>query len=120
MRLCVGLMPRKGENGANARRTKSGYGSRAGTRGGGYQGDSETVGLGQVQLVPILSFIDGVWSVEFKIGSASNGSSYVLKSIPQFVLAMANGDYADYGQKLAFIHTPDMLDDDSRPPAGRP
>ena len=75
---------------------------------------------GEVQLVPILSFIDGVWSVEFKIGSASNGSSYVLKSIPQFVLAMANGDYADYGQKLAFIHTPDMLDDDSRPPAGRP
>mgnify|MGYP000641722024 CR=1 FL=1 len=68
-----------------------------------------------MQLVPILSFIDGVWSVEFKIGSASNGSSYVLKSIPQFVLAMANGDYADYGQKLAFIHTPDMLDDDSRP-----
>ena len=105
----------QGKNGANARRTKSGYGSRAGTRGGGYQGDSETVGLGQVQLVPILSFIDGVWSVEFKIGSASNGSSYVLKSIPQFVLAMANGDYADYGQKLAFIHTPDMLDDDSRP-----
>lgn len=105
----------QGKNGANARRTKSGYGSRAGTRGGGYQGDSETVGLGQVQLVPILSFIDGVWSVEFKIGSASNGSSYVLKSIPQFVLAMANGDYADYGQKLAFTHTPDMLDDDSRP-----
>ena len=76
--------------------------SRAGTRGGGYQGDSETVGLGQVQLVPILSFIDGVWSVEFKIGSTSNGSSYVLKSIPQFVLTMANGDYTDYGQKLAF------------------
>lgn len=40
----------QGENGANARRTKSGYGSRAGTRGGGYQGDSETVGLGRCSL----------------------------------------------------------------------
>ena len=74
--------------------------------------------MGQVQLVPILSFIDGVWSVEFKIGSTSNGSSYVLKSIPQFVLTMANGDYTDYGQKLAFTHTPDMFDDDSRPLLG--
>ena len=46
----------QGKNGANARRTKSGYGSRAGTRGGGYQGDSETVGLGQVQLVPDIEF----------------------------------------------------------------
>ncbi|MCC2724217.1 hypothetical protein LK492_19535, partial [Phocaeicola vulgatus] len=26
-----------------------------------------------------------------------------------------NGDHEDYGQKLAFTHTPDMLDADSRP-----
>ena len=48
--LCVGLMPRKGKTVQMLGRTKSGYGSRAGTRGGGYQGDSETVGLGRCSL----------------------------------------------------------------------
>lgn len=97
--------------GVSSHRNRTGYGSGM----GGYQGLRETVSVGQVRLTPILSFIDGTWSVEFKIGSAINSSSYVLKSIPQFVRAMTNGDHEDYGQKLAFTHTPDMLDADSRP-----
>lgn len=98
--------------GTSGRHARSNFGSKM---GGGYRGPRETVTLGQVRLTPILSFIDGTWSVEFKIGSSANSSSYVLKSIPQFVRAMANGDHEEYGQKLAFTHTPDMLDADSRP-----
>lgn len=107
----------KGQDGAS-RRMSGGYGSRLGARANGYQPNRETVTPGQVHLAPILSYIDGVWGVEFRIGSPSNSSSYVLKSIPQFVLAMASGDYVDYGQKLALTHTPDMLDTDSRPLLG--
>ena len=57
-------------------------------------------------------------SVEFKIGSASNGSSYVLKSIPAIcAFAMANGDHADYGQKFAFYsYAGYALDDGIRAP----
>lgn len=93
--------------------------SRASASGsGGYQALSETVGPGQVRLSPILSYISGTWSVEFKIGSVHSNTSYVLKSIPQFVLAMAHGEYGNYGRKLAFTHTPDMLDADSLPLLG--
>ncbi|KFI91965.1 SNF2 family domain-containing protein [Bifidobacterium saguini DSM 23967] len=81
----------------------------------GYQGPVQTVQPGEVHLTPILSFIEGIWSVEFKIGSMANGSSYVMKAIPQFVLAMQHGEYVDYGKKLAFTHTPEMLDADSEP-----
>lgn len=81
----------------------------------GYQGPRQTISAGQVRLAPILSFIDGVWSVEFKIGAPLNGASYVLKSIPQFVFAMQHGEHVDYGKKLAFTHTPGMLDADSGP-----
>ena len=79
----------------------------------GYRGPLQTVGPGQVHLTPILSFIDGCWSVEFKIGSLCDGSSYVLKSIPRFTLAMEHGEHVEYGKKLAFTHTPDMLDAES-------
>ncbi|MBT1175065.1 SNF2 helicase associated domain-containing protein [Bifidobacterium sp. LC6] len=81
----------------------------------GYQGMPQTVAPGQVHVTPILSFIDGVWSVELKIGAPVNGANYVLKSIPQFVRAMRHGEYVDYGKKLAFAHTPQMLDTDSEP-----
>ena len=83
------------------------------TYGGQRRGSALT--QGQVHLTPILSFLDGVWSVEFTIGSPANGSNYVLKSIPQFTQAMEHAEYKEYGQKLAFSHTPDMLDADSRP-----
>ncbi|KAB7789169.1 DEAD/DEAH box helicase [Bifidobacterium cebidarum] len=93
--------------------------SRRGTQSrSGYQGLPQTVQPGEVHLTPILSFIDGTWSVEFKIGSMANGSSYVMKAIPQFVLAMDHGEYVDYGKKLAFTHTPEMLDAESEPLLG--
>lgn len=97
---------------------KRGSAGRAGRSRQGYQGPQQTVLPGQVQLTPILSFIEGIWSVEFKIGSPANGSSYVMKAIPQFVLAMEHGEHVEYGKKLAFTHTPEMLDADSEPLLG--
>ncbi|OZG62721.1 helicase [Bifidobacterium lemurum] len=76
--------------------------------------ESDTVAPGEVHLHPILSFIDGVWSVEFLIGAPSNGSSYVLKSIPRLVGDLRDGAYAQYGKKLAFTHTSNMFDAESR------
>lgn len=91
--------------------------ARSGTNMDGYR-FADTVAPGEVRLTPILRFIDGVWGVEFKIGAPANGSDYVLKSIPQFVAAIAAGTYESYGQKLAFTHTADMFDDTSRPLLG--
>ncbi|OZG61066.1 helicase [Bifidobacterium myosotis] len=110
------MMQRLGEHGGRSAHTSGASGGRvrSGTGSDGYRGMPETVAPGQVRLTPILRFIDGVWSVEFKIGSSSNGSDYVLKSIPQFVTAIVEGSYVSYGQKLAFTHTPDMFDAQSR------
>ncbi|MBT1170039.1 DEAD/DEAH box helicase [Bifidobacterium sp. SO4] len=91
--------------------------ARSGANTDGYR-FADTVAPGEVRLTPILRFIDGVWGVEFKIGAPANGSDYVLKSIPQFVAAIAAGTYESYGQKLAFTHTVDMFDDTSRPLLG--
>lgn len=68
------------------------------------------VGPGQVSLDPTVTRSGRMWSVSFRILNLANGSAYVLKSISRFVLDMAGGDYEQYGQKLAFTHTPDMLD----------
>ncbi|PJM77993.1 DEAD/DEAH box helicase [Bifidobacterium felsineum] len=96
--------------------SRTGLASRRNTQSrSGYQGLPQTVEPGEVQLTPILSFIDGTWSVEFKIGSIMDGSNYVMKAIPQFVLAMQHGEYVEYGKKLAFTHTPEMLDAESEP-----
>lgn len=76
--------------------------------------ESDTVAPGGVHLHPILSFIDGVWSVEFLIGAPANGSSYVLKSIPRLVNDLRDGVYVNYGKKLAFTHTENMFDAESR------
>lgn len=108
------LLRRSDASASSSSRHRSARGHYGSPGHGGYRGPKQTVEPGQVHLTPILSFIDGYWSVEFKIGSSSNGSGYVLKSIPRFTLAMERGEHVEYGQKLAFTHTPDMLDAESR------
>ncbi|NEG79285.1 helicase [Bifidobacterium avesanii] len=68
------------------------------------------VGPGQVSLEPTVALRNRVWSVSFRILNLANASSYVLKSVSRFVLDMDRGEFEQYGQKLAFTHTPDMLD----------
>ncbi|OZG68673.1 DEAD/DEAH box helicase [Bifidobacterium eulemuris] len=97
----------------DAGRSYGGYG-RSSTSPRALAFESDTVAPGGVHLHPILSFIDGVWSVEFLIGAPSNGSSYVLKSIPRLVNDLREGAYAQYGKKLAFTHTANMFDAASR------
>ena len=75
------------------------------------------VGPGQVGLEPIVTYSSRSaqpWSVSFRILNLTNGASYVMKSISGFSVAMSSGAFAQYGQKLAFTHTPDMLDDHAR------
>ncbi|PST48812.1 helicase [Bifidobacterium callitrichos] len=70
------------------------------------------VAPGSVALVPILSHLDTRWSVQFRIGT--EGAMYVLKSISTLIDDMRLASYRAYGQKLAFTHTPVMLDPRSR------
>ena len=73
---------------------------------------------GGVGLEPTLAFSPSspgaAWSVSFRIVNRVNGASYVLKSVSRFVTAMRYGEFEQYGVKLAFTHTPDMLDDHGR------
>lgn len=56
----------------------------------------------KVELIPELSIYSGKILVNFKIGAEKK---YVLKSIPDFVSAMAEQREVTYGQKLSFYHT---------------
>ena len=63
---------------------------------------------GSVHLDPTLAFVRGSVCLSLHIGCAD--ADYVLKSISNFVSDMRIGKYESYGKKLAFTHTPDMLD----------
>ncbi|TPF86253.1 helicase [Bifidobacterium sp. UTCIF-37] len=84
----------------------------AGTSDGRGRASQPKVVPGSVMLAPILSYLDGRWSVEFRIGV--EGAMYVLKSISTLLDDMRLSSYRAYGQKLAFTHTPAMLDSRSR------
>lgn len=63
---------------------------------------------GSVYLDPTLVFSHDAVHLSLHIGCAD--ADYVLKSISNFVSDMRIGRYESYGKKLAFTHTPDMLD----------
>ena len=67
-----------------------------------------TVTPGSVRLEPTLARTRDAWSLSLRI--ACGGAGYVLKGISKFVSDMRSGAYEAYGRKLAFTHTPDMLD----------
>ena len=66
---------------------------------------------GQVQITPLLHFVSGNLSVEFKIGITQ---MYVLKSIYQLIMDIRNVENRSYGKKLSFLHCMDAFDEKSR------
>ena len=63
---------------------------------------------GKIELIPTLRYYFGNWDLSFKV--AGNGTSYVLKSIDDFIDRMHNGTFYSYGKKLSFTHKPERLD----------
>lgn len=63
---------------------------------------------GKIELIPTLRYYFGNWDLSFKV--AGNGTSYVLKSIDDFIDRMHNGAFYSYGKKLSFTHKPERLD----------
>ena len=66
------------------------------------------VAPGSVYLDPML--VDGHDALRLSLHIGCGDADYVLKSISNFVSDMRIGRYESYGKKLAFTHTPDMLD----------
>ncbi|MDU5899686.1 MAG: helicase, partial [Bifidobacterium sp.] len=79
-------------------------------KAGGSHNDGPAIVLpGSVHLEPTITLTEGTtWSLSLRIGH--DNTSYVLKNISRFVSNMRTGAYESYGRKLAFTHTPDMLD----------
>lgn len=79
-------------------------------KAGGSHNDGPAIVLpGSVHLEPTITLTEGTtWSLSLRIGHGN--TSYVLKNISRFVSNMRTGAYESYGRKLAFTHTPDMLD----------
>ena len=87
------------------RLTPARHGRTAGSRGG----DPTIVLPGSVHLEPTITLAEGeTWSLSLRI--ACGNASYILKDISKFVSDMRSGAYESYGRKLAFTHTPAMLD----------
>lgn len=63
---------------------------------------------GSVYLEPTL--INGHDALRLSLRIRCGDADYALKNISRFVADMRTGTYESYGKKLAFTHTPDMLD----------
>ncbi len=63
---------------------------------------------GSVYLEPTL--INGHDALRLSLRIGCGDADYALKNISRFVADMRTGTYESYGKKLAFTHTPDMLD----------
>lgn len=57
--------------------------------------------VGRVELEPYLEKKGNFWELEFKIGAEYK---YVLKNITQFVQALRENKWVEYGKRLAFYH----------------
>ena len=62
---------------------------------------------GNIDLAVTLSYGFRLWSATFKVEGP--GSSYVMKSVSDFVKRMRAGERFSYGKKLAFTHSPALL-----------
>ena len=54
----------------------------------------------------------GDMKVEFKIGT---NKMYKIKDLSEFYTRMIEKKFYKYGEKLQFVHTPEMFEDESRP-----
>lgn len=66
---------------------------------------------GKVELEPHLEKKGKNWTLEFKIGAEHK---YVLKNITQFVEALQNDEWVEYGKRLAFYHNRKVFSAESR------
>lgn len=66
---------------------------------------------GNVRLEPIIHHKINEWQIEFKIGV---NHLYVLKNITDFVKAMRNREWIEYGQKLKFYHEMNVFTEKSQ------
>ena len=67
---------------------------------------------GSIDIECTLTYGFRLWSASFKVASPT--SSYVMKSISDFVSRMRAGERFAYGKKLAFTHTPALLTERAR------
>ena len=79
-------------------------------RGEQFADDSDMEG--SIDLECTLTYGYRLWSASFKVASPT--SSYVMKSISDFVSRMRAGERYSYGKKLAFTHTPALLTERGR------
>lgn len=69
---------------------------------------------GTIQLEPKIIYdkFSGDMKVEFKIGSKK---MYKIKDLSEFYTRMLEKEFYKYGEKLAFVHTREMFEEDSQP-----
>ena len=79
-------------------------------RGEQFADDSDMEG--SIDLECMLTYGYRLWSASFKVASPT--SSYVMKSISDFVSRMRAGERYSYGKKLAFTHNPALLTERGR------
>lgn len=80
-------------------------------------GDNDEITLknkGIIRLEPKIIYdkFSGALKVEFKIGSKK---MYKIKDLSEFYTRMLEKEFYKYGEKLAFVHTREMFEEDSQP-----
>ena len=76
--------------------------------------DIENKDIGSIKIEPKIIFdkLSSGMKVEFKIG---NERMYKIKDLSEFYTRMQNGEYAEYGQKLGFLHIEESFEKESIP-----
>lgn len=65
----------------------------------------------KIHLTPEINPIEGGFYLSLHIGY---DKEYIIKSISEFINNMENNKYFSYGQKLSFVHSYEVLDDESK------
>lgn len=73
---------------------------------------TEPVLPGSVTLIPTLTLGQRAWSLRLSIGHGK--TTYTIKSIANLLADVRSEAYQSHGQKLTFVHRPDMFDGKSR------
>ena len=75
--------------------------------------DSELKNKGTIKLEPIITYdkFTKEMKIEFKIG---NKRMYKIKNLTEFYIRMVNHQFYKYGERLEFVHTSEVFDDNSK------
>ena len=76
--------------------------------------EDELKGKGTIKLEPKLFYdkFSGEMKIEFKIG---NKKMYKIKDLAEFYTRMIEKDFYKYGEKLQFVHTREIFEEESKP-----